>query len=134
MNLRDTLNFHLSWLSGLRTSIFNGASVDVEAAGNDTACVLGQWIYANREKLAGDETFDQLLKVHAEFHCCAMEAASLAQQGQRDAALQRLDRQGSCHQKSDQVVFLASNLFNKLDGQVPAESEKKAGFLSAFFQ
>jgi hypothetical protein len=142
MNLKDTLSFHLSWLSGLRTSVFNGMPIDVDAAGNDKACVLGQWIYENVDRYAGDEAFEQLKEVHAEFHLCAQEAASLAQNGQRDAALKRLEPQGSCHQKSDQVILLASALFRNMDESgpktgaktSPPEPGKLSKLLSALFR
>jgi Chemoreceptor zinc-binding domain len=76
LNLQQVLEAHTAW-KGRLVKIIDGTSLEtpeIAVVSRDNACFLGKWIYSEGQALYGHlPEFEQVRKVHAEFHCCAGE-------------------------------------------------------------
>ncbi len=86
MDIDRAILAHSEWKLKLN-SLANGTykdKIDSSAVGKDNLCELGKWIYGEgKAVLASKPEFNELIKVHAEFH---KNAAALVQQVERGQA------------------------------------------------
>ncbi len=75
---------HRSWVARFKTA-FQGNNrevFDLDRAKDDKACELGHWLSAEESKaLLGDENWQIIMLIHANFHENAGEIAALLNQG-----------------------------------------------------
>lgn len=103
------ISAHSSWKQRLTTAIINGQCDEIspEDAGNDSHCAFGNWLYNG----IGDEyrngpLYDEICKLHKEFHQEASEILALAINGNQEAAKQRMISNGKYIRLSNQLITL----------------------------
>jgi methyl-accepting chemotaxis protein len=77
---------HRQWKVKLRNAIESGDRVDAATLSRDDCCSLGQWIYADGQRLNGRASFTALVSNHARFHKVAGEVAQLINAGRNTEA------------------------------------------------
>ncbi|MDP1611031.1 MAG: CZB domain-containing protein [Sulfuritalea sp.] len=116
---REAIDSHLKWKERL-TAYIKGESkeeLQVDKVSRDDMCPLGYWLNGiGGERFGTTPAYSVLKSRHAHFHRCAGEVLSVAQQGERDKALQMLE-QGAYPDASQQVAAAVVTLF---------EGQKKA--------
>ncbi|MCM8611339.1 CZB domain-containing protein [Accumulibacter sp.] len=84
-DIEEAIGAHARWMSELRQAVLDAtAGVDVEAIRADDRCDFGQWLYGPRlsaEDRAAED-FDEVRRLHAEFHQMAAEVVERAMAGQ----------------------------------------------------
>ena len=62
---------HQTWVARFQTKLrgINSESFDISKAQDDTACVLGKWLYSEKSlALLGQDSHNQIKVKHATFH------------------------------------------------------------------
>ncbi|MFH1869187.1 MAG: CZB domain-containing protein [Pseudomonadota bacterium] len=116
---KEAIDSHLKWKTRLRDYIKGESreNLRVENVSRDDMCPLGYWLNGiGGERFGNTPAFSVLKSRHAHFHRCAGEVLSIAQQGERDKALQLLEH-GAYPDASQQVAAAVVTLF---DGQKKA--------------
>jgi len=112
---KEAIDAHLMWKKRLQAYI-NGESKEdlkVEVVSRDDQCTLGHWINGiGGERFGQLPAFAVIKSRHAQFHRCAGEVLTTAQQGNKAAALHMLE-EGAYPDASDQVAAAIVNLFEK---------------------
>jgi methyl-accepting chemotaxis protein len=62
------IDAHRQWKVKLRDAIESRQTVDAATLARDDCCALGKWIYGDGQRLAGRETFSELIARHKHFH------------------------------------------------------------------
>lgn len=117
MNFFDAINAHVAWKMRLRKHI-DGESeetLDPEVVGCDHKCALGEWIYSSLEQHDGMQLFQQVRIQHADFHRCAAEIITAADEGKREAAEKLLSDDYA--QLSHMIVKSLTRLSVELEGE-----------------
>lgn len=87
---------HVIWKIRLTTMVMGGEIIPEEELVDHTQCRLGQWYYSKGvENFNNIEAFKQMEPPHARVHEIGKEIASLALQGQTDAALHKIQEMAS---------------------------------------
>jgi hypothetical protein len=111
---KEAIDSHLKWKERLRAYI-RGESAEqlqVDKVSRDDMCPLGYWLNGiGGERFGATPEFSVLKSRHAHFHRCAGEVLSVAQQGERDKALQLLEH-GAYPDASQQVAAAVVSLFS----------------------
>ena len=84
------IDAHRQWKVKLRDAIENRQTVDAATLVRDDCCALGKWIYGDGQRLAGRETFSELIARHKHFHQVAggvAEKINLRQYREAEEAL-----------------------------------------------
>ncbi len=82
---------HLDWKIRLATMAMGGEVIPEGELRDHTRCRLGQWYYnRGKEQFGSNTDFQQMEQPHARVHQLGKEIASLALQGQTDAACQKI--------------------------------------------
>jgi methyl-accepting chemotaxis protein len=103
------IDAHRQWKVKLRDAIENRQSVDAAALGRDDCCALGKWIYGEGQRLAGRETFAQLIERHKRFHSVAGGVAEKINQRQyREAEAALAPGTPFSHATSEVVLTLST--------------------------
>ena len=76
------IDAHRQWKVKLRDAIENREKVDAATLVRDDCCALGKWIYGDGQRLAGRETFSELIERHKRFHQVAGGVAEKINQRQ----------------------------------------------------
>lgn len=100
MDFNAAIQAHSNWKLKL-VSYATGVSTDkLDAAtvGKDNVCALGQWLYGEGKTLMlGKPEYQDLLKLHAEFHRNAASLIVLIDKGQAAQAKEMLDDRNSAY-------------------------------------
>ena len=104
------INAHSGW----KLKIFNAArngnkdKLDPVVVGKDNACALGQWIYGEGKALmAGKPEYQELIKLHADFHRQAATLITAIDKGQGQQAESALgDRTSPYSSASSKVISM----------------------------
>jgi len=106
LNMKEVMDAHVAWTKRLE-DVLSGVSheqLDLATVASDCECSLGQWLYGPAKKLVGHTSeYDELLKVHADFHLNAAEVLKNFLQGKQQSAesnLRKLRSQSSMVQLS----------------------------------
>ena len=82
---------HITWKIRLATMAMGGDIIPEDELVDHTKCRLGQWYYSKGDQNFGDlDAFKQMEQPHARVHEIGKEIASLALQGQTDAAVNKI--------------------------------------------
>lgn len=71
MNFDEAIVAHAEWKLKLTLYLQGEGKLDHAIVCRDDQCKLGQWIYSDGKKYANELSYENLKKVHAEFHLCA---------------------------------------------------------------
>ncbi len=99
---------HRQWKVKLRDAIESGDKVDVATLSRDDCCGLGQWIYADGQRLRGRDSFTALVAKHAHFHTVAGEVGTLINTGRFEQAIDALAPNTAFTQATSEVVSVLS--------------------------
>ncbi|MDD4944974.1 MAG: methyl-accepting chemotaxis protein, partial [Rhodoferax sp.] len=99
---------HRQWKVKLRDAIESGDKVDVATLSRDDCCGLGQWIYADGQRLRGRASFTALVAKHANFHTVAAEVGTLINTGRFEQAIDALAPNTAFTQATSEVVSVLS--------------------------
>lgn len=105
------INKHMAWRSALGKALLSGR-VDVQEAGDDSHCALGQWLAANQNFLSGLAEYNQLLLLHKAFHKEARRVALLIQRGEKGKARGILEGSSRYNALTDELVQLLRKLLH----------------------
>ena len=112
---KEAIDSHIKWKGRLQSYIKGDSKehLKVDIVSRDDQCTLGHWLNG-----IGDERFGQIPAFsvvrsrHAQFHRCAGEVLSVAQQGDKAKALHMLE-EGAYPDASLQVAAAIVTLFEK---------------------
>lgn len=83
MNFDDAIRAHSAWKTKLSAYLNNpDGSLKPEEIEPDNACALGQWIHEEGIAHSGDSDYQELKKIHANFHKAAAEVVRRADSGE----------------------------------------------------
>ena len=108
----EAIDAHLRWKERLRDHIQGVGKDDlkVDIVSRDDQCTLGQWINGiGGERFGQMPAFSVLRSRHAQFHRCAAEVLTVAQQDKKSAL--RMLEEGSYRDASEQVAEAIATLF-----------------------
>ncbi len=109
----EAIDSHIKWKARLQAYIKGDGKEDlkVETVSRDDQCTLGQWINGiGGERFGQNPVFAVVRSRHASFHRCAGEVLAVAQQGDKERALQMLE-EGAYPDASEQVAEAIVHLF-----------------------
>ncbi len=113
LNMKEALDAHIAWAHRLEAQLNGGASEELEVGmvATDNRCTLGQWIHGPGRQMFGDTPeFQELKRIHAEFHLCAGEVLNDIQHGQQELARGNIK---SIRRKSGDVQLSLVRLYSK---------------------
>lgn len=116
LDLMGVIQAHLRWKQRLSDYIDGSSDEDLkpDEVSRDDACILGQWIYGHGKDEYGDsECFQELVKIHADFHQLAGEVVRLVDQGDIHAALLLLNK-GDYAATSQRIKYKLARLSQEL--------------------
>ena len=114
LDMKVALDAHTAWKARLESQIRGdaGETLNVATVAADSNCALGQWIHGDGKRAFADyPEYDQLRKVHADFHLCAGGILSDAHDGKTAVAEDALRRDFRHH--SDAVQLALVRLYAK---------------------
>ncbi|MCK9382059.1 MAG: CZB domain-containing protein [Sulfuritalea sp.] len=112
---KEAIDSHIKWKGRLQTYIKGDSKEDlkVEVVSRDDQCTLGHWLNGiGGERFGQMPAFSVVRSRHAQFHRCAGEVLSIAQQGEKAKALHMLE-EGAYPDASAQVAAAIVTLFEK---------------------
>ncbi len=120
MNFLDAINAHVMWKLRLKSYVAGTSDeeLDPDRICRDDQCVLGKWLYGNRDTLGRTPLFEQVRTMHATFHQSAADIVRLTQKGRTDEAMRLLN--GGYADISHQLQRLIRQLAREHDYQAPA--------------
>ncbi|MBO3705596.1 MAG: CZB domain-containing protein [Candidatus Accumulibacter sp.] len=84
-DIEEAIGAHARWMSELRQAVLDAHSgADVEAIRADDRCDFGQWLYGPRLSAEdrATESYDEVRRLHAEFHQLAATVVERAAAGE----------------------------------------------------
>jgi len=93
LNMKDALDAHMSWTRRLEGKLTgeNTEELDVANVASDCECKLGKWIHGPaRDEFGGNNDYDLLRRIHADFHLKAGEILNNVVNGDRESAERNL--------------------------------------------
>ena len=103
------IDAHRQWKVKLRDAIEARQPVDAATLVRDDCCALGKWIYGDGQRLAGRETFTELIARHKHFHQVAGGVAEKINQRQYREAEEALAPGTPFSQATSEVVLVLSS-------------------------
>ena len=77
IDVDSIIDAHRMWKVKLRDAIESRLSVDTATLSRDDCCSLGKWIYGDGQRLAGRQSFADLIGRHKDFHTVAGQVGEL---------------------------------------------------------
>jgi len=113
LTLTEAINVHAQWrLRLVRFLDTKGASeaLDPTVVATDTACDLGKWIHGEGRTVGGQPEFQNLQRLHAEFHKSAAKVVDLARKGEFDQGFRAVDADSPFQKASLDVITALKRL------------------------
>ena len=98
---------HENWKTLLSTSIDTGAThININEAKDDTICQFGRWLYGPTipQAIKNTPLFQEINKLHSEFHQCAGVVLTLIQEGHLDQAKAMMNEGGKYANISSELL------------------------------
>ncbi len=88
LNIDSAIGAHVVWKRRFEFAVDGiiEQSIAQDKIGDDTHCVLGNWLFGSGQEYADHQFFQELLVVHRDFHVVAAQIAGLIDDGQIDVA------------------------------------------------
>ena len=104
MTLESAYDSHQKWKEQLHGAVKAQETIDTSIIARDDCCDLGQWLYADGQRLHwGKPEFQSLLMHHKEFHLLAGAVAEVINQKQYELAEAYLSNDTQLAHSSDEV-------------------------------
>jgi hypothetical protein len=96
---------HVQWFQELRKAVETGESgISPASAAADTECEFGRWVYSELGALCPADLFEQIRRIHGDFHRAAAAILELALDGRQADARARLGGTSELAQLSKRLV------------------------------
>ncbi len=96
---------HIRWFHHLRKAVETGESDMAPAAvAIDTECEFGKWVHSELHGLCSAALFEQIHRIHADFHRTAAEILTLALNGRQADARVRLGARSELGELSKRLI------------------------------
>lgn len=95
LNMREALDAHMAWTRRLESKLTGKSSESLRLAtvASDCECTLGKWLHGPAKQMFGDSPdYEELRKVHADFHLRAGEILNNVINGERGSAESNLKK------------------------------------------
>jgi len=112
LDMRAALDAHIAWTRRLQAQLEgeDTEALEVSTVAADDNCTLGKWIYgAARARFGKIDEYNDLRRVHADFHLKAGEILNKAQNGESGAARDDLK---AIRRKSGEVQLALVRLYS----------------------
>jgi len=93
LDMKAALDAHMAWTRRLEGKLNgeNQENLDVACVASDCECTLGKWLHGNAKQQFGvSADYQELRRVHADFHLKAGEILNNVLNGDREQALNNL--------------------------------------------
>jgi len=112
LDMRAALDAHIDWTRRLQAQIEGKSQEELEVGvvASDHDCTLGKWIRGEAQEQFGKlDEYQQLRRVHADFHLTAGAVLNEVQNGDLDTARERLKE---IRRKSGEVQLALVSLYS----------------------
>ncbi len=102
---------HIGWFQDLRNAVETGQSHLAPAAvAEDTECEFGKWVHDELGALCPAGLFEEIKRIHADFHRTAAAILTLALNGQQADARARLGGSSELGKLSSALILKVQEL------------------------
>ncbi|MFN3386743.1 MAG: CZB domain-containing protein, partial [Candidatus Thermochlorobacter sp.] len=101
---------HQNWKVRFRAMIDSGVNeaLNPDVIAEDNQCAVGKWIYGNaKEQFSHHPLWEKLRGDHAFFHTCASRVLVMIIRGEKQKALQEIERGAYARASNDVIMDLA---------------------------
>jgi len=116
---KTAIDAHVKWKERLQDYVAGsgGEDLTVDLVASDDQCSLGIWLAGEgREHYGHLPAFEEVCRIHSQFHTCAGEVLKAAKIGHRQRALDMLE-EGDYARASDAVTVALVELFARVGGE-----------------
>jgi hypothetical protein len=110
LNFHSAITSHQNWKARFRAMIESGISeaLNPEVIAQDNQCAVGKWIYGPaKEKYGNHPLYEKLRGDHAFFHTCASRVLVMIIRGEKQKALQEIEKGAYARASNDVIMDLA---------------------------
>ena len=110
LNFHSAIVSHQNWKARFRAMIESGISeaLNPEVIAQDNQCAVGKWIYGSAKEQYGDHPlYEKLRGDHAFFHLCASRVLVMILRGEKQKAIQEIEKGSYARASNDVIMDLA---------------------------
>ena len=110
LNFHSVILSHQNWKTRFRAMIESGIAeaLNPEVIAQDNQCAVGKWIYGPAKEKYGDHPlYEKLRADHAFFHTCASRVLVMILRGEKQKALQEMEKGAYARASNDVIMDLA---------------------------
>jgi hypothetical protein len=110
LNFHSAITSHQNWKARFRAMIESGISeaLNPEVIAQDNHCAVGKWIYGHAKDNYGNHPlYEKLRGDHAFFHTCASRVLVMILRGEKQKALQEIEKGAYARASNDVIMDLA---------------------------
>jgi hypothetical protein len=110
LNFHSAITSHQNWKARFRALIESGISeaLNPEVIAQDNHCAVGKWIYGPaKENYGNHPLYEKLRGDHAFFHTCASRVLVMILHGEKQKALQEMEKGAYARASNDVIMDLA---------------------------
>jgi len=110
LNFHSAIISHQNWKARFRAMIETGITeaLNPEVIAQDNQCAVGKWIYGPaKEKYGNHPLYEKLRGDHAFFHTCASRVLVMIIRGEKQKALQEIEKGAYARASNDVIMDLA---------------------------
>jgi hypothetical protein len=110
LNFQSAVASHQNWKVRFRAMIESGIveALDPKMIAQDNQCAIGKWIYGPaKEKYGSHPLYEKLRGDHAFFHTCASRVLVMILRGEKQKALQEMEKGAYARASNDVIMDLA---------------------------
>ncbi len=110
LNFHSAIASHQNWKVRFRAMIDSGVTeaLNPDVIAEDNQCAVGKWIYGSAQEQFGTHPlWEKLRGDHAFFHTCASRVLVMIIRGEKQKALQEIERGAYARASNDVVMDLA---------------------------
>ncbi len=112
------IDVHRNWRIRLKDYV-GGTSkekLDASTIEKDNVCQLGKWMYEAMPNMKGEAEFQELVRLHAQFHKTAASVVKASDAGKKHEAAKMLDTASDFQKLSNQVIAAIQKIAAKHAG------------------
>jgi hypothetical protein len=112
------IDAHRNWRIRLKDYVGGSSKekLDASVIEKDNACQLGKWIYEARPGMGGEEEFQELVTLHAQFHKTAAGIVRASDAGKKADAAKMLEAASDFQRMSNKVIAAIQKVAAKHTG------------------
>lgn len=104
MNFDEAIVAHAEWKLKLTLYLQGEGKLDPSVIRQDNQCKLGKWIYSDGRKYQNETAYEELRRLHADFHRCAACVVESVDQGNKAEAKQQIAPESEYSTVSAKVI------------------------------